>query len=79
MSLHRTHRKKLDREEARATKVRNRVFKDRERDRRDARMMSLVRAGKPPYSPAIMSWLSRRLDKPAAKITSADIKTILSA
>ena len=78
MSLHRTHRKKLDREEARATKVRNRTFKDRERDRRDQRMLSLVRAGQPPYSPAIMSWLSRQLDKPSSKIMPQDIKSILS-
>lgn len=78
MSLHRTHRKKLDRQEARETQARNRVFKDRERTRRDTRMLSLVRAGKPPYSPAIMSWLSRQLDKPSSKITPKDIKTILS-
>jgi hypothetical protein len=68
----------LDRQEAREVKAFNRTFKDRERARRDARMLSLVRAGRPPYSPSVMSWISRQLDKPARKVTPADIKSLLS-
>lgn len=60
------------------TKARNRIFKDRERDRRDARMVDVVRAGNLPYSPTVMSWLSRKLDKPSTRITSADVKAILA-
>ena len=78
MSLHRTHRKHLDQMDALHTKVRNRIFKDRERARRDARMVDAVRAGKLPYSPSVMSWLSRKLDKASTRITSADVKTLLA-
>jgi hypothetical protein len=78
MGLHRTHRKHQDQMDALHTKARNRIFKDRERARRDARMVDAVRAGKLPYAPTVMSWLSRQLDKPSTKITSADVKAILA-
>lgn len=78
MSLHRSHRKHMEQVDAIETKAHNRVFKDRERARRDARMVDAVRAGKLPYSPTVMSWLSRQLDKPSTKITSADVKSILA-
>ena len=78
MGMHRTHRRHMERQDAIATKAVNRVFKSRERDRRDQRMMATVKAAKPPYAPAVMSWLSRKLDKPAGKITSEDIKTLQS-
>ena len=78
MGLHRTHRKHQDQLDAIATKARNRIFKDRERARRDARMVDAVRAGKPPYAPTVMSWLSRKLEKPSTKITSADVKSLLA-
>ena len=78
MGLHRTHRKHLDQMDALHTKARNRIFKDRERARRDERMVDAVRAGKLPYAPTVMSWLSRKLDKPSTKITSADVKALLA-
>ena len=78
MGLHRTHRKKMEQMDALQTKARNRIFKDRERDRRDARMVDVVRAGNLPYSPTVMSWLSRKLDKPSTRITFADVKAILA-
>ena len=76
MGLHRTHRKHLDQLDAVNTKARNRIFKDRERARRDARMVKTIRVGKLPYAPAVMSWLSRQLDKPSTKITPADVRTL---
>ena len=42
------------------------------------RMVETVRADGPPYSPAVMSWLSRKLDKKAGKITSEDVKILLA-
>ena len=78
MGLHRTHRKHMERVDAIETMARNRVFKDRERARRDARMVNAVQAGQLPYPPAVMSWLSRKLDKPSTKITSEDDKTLLA-
>lgn len=76
MSVGRTHRRRRDRQDANETKARNVVTKDAERIRRDARMMSAVRAGKLPYSPTVMSWLSRKLDKPSRKITPEDLKAL---
>lgn len=77
MGLHRTHRRRADRIEAIETKLRNRSFKDPERDRRDARMEAAIKAGTLPYHPAVMSWLSRKLDKPSTKITPQDVKYVL--
>jgi len=76
--MHRTHRRKADQKEAIETKLSNRPFKENERRRRAARMLDKVRVGKPPYSPAVMSWLSRELNKPARKITPGDIKSLLN-
>ena len=61
-----------------ATKAVNRVLKASERKRRDARMIEKLNEGSLPYAPAVMSWLSRKLDKKATKITAEDVKTLLS-
>jgi len=76
--MHRTHRRARDRQDARDTAAYNRVFKDRERARRDVRMLALVRSGTFPYAPVVMSWLSRQLDKPSQKISPKDIKSLLT-
>lgn len=65
---------KIDQKAARAV---NAPRKASERGRRDARMIAKVRAGKLPYPPAVMSWLSRRLDKPATKISQADVQKLI--
>ena len=39
--------------------------------------METIKAGSLPYSPAVMSWLSRELGKQSAKITEQDVKTVL--
>jgi len=77
MSLHRTYRKRLDRQEANETRLRNRTFKDKERSRREARMLATVKGGALPYHPAVMSWLSRKLEKPAGRITQTDVRALL--
>lgn len=79
MGLHRTHQRRMNRAEARQTKADNRVFKDAERARRDARMLAKIKGKGLPFHPAVMSWLSRKLDKPAAKITANDLKAIPAA
>ena len=58
------------------TRARNVKRKDAERNRRDARMLAGISAGSLPYTPEVMSWLSRKLGKPSRKITQADIKTL---
>ena len=78
MGLHRTHRRRMDREEAKQTKADNRFFKDKERGRRDARIKATLKSGSLPYHPTVMSWLSRKLDKPSTKITPQDVKSVLT-
>jgi hypothetical protein len=68
----------MEREDAIETMAKNRVFKARERERRTGRMLATVKAGRLPYAPTVMSWLSRELEKPAKKITPEDVKTLLS-
>jgi len=75
---YRSERKRIRTSDAVETKARNRVFKARERARRDARMLEMLRQGTPPYTPVVMSWLSRKLDKRPSKITPDDIKTLLA-
>lgn len=78
MVLKRGMQKRLTQIDALAARAKNRVRKNKERARRDARMMESLSTGSLPYSPAIMSWLSRKLDKRAGKITPDDIKILLS-
>jgi len=65
-------------QDAKVTKARNRRRKFPERDRRAARMLARVKEGSLPYTPDVMSWLSRELDKPSGKITAADVKSLLA-
>ncbi len=58
---------------------RNGIRKTKERARREERMLGLVRQGKLPYTPPVMSWLSVQLDKPSRQITQADVDKLVSA
>jgi hypothetical protein len=57
---------------------RNGILKAKERARRDSRMTDVVKKGKLPFTPPVMSWLSARLDKPARLITQADVDKMLT-
>ena len=57
----------------------NGVVKTKERARRDSRMLGLLKQGKLPYIPAVMSWMSAQLDKPSGRITQADVDALLNA
>jgi hypothetical protein len=48
-----------------------------ERARRDERMTALVKGGKLPYTPPVLSWLSVKLDKPGRLITQTDVDGLL--
>jgi hypothetical protein len=54
----------------------NGMRKMKERYRRDGRMLELIQKGKLPYTPAILSWLSARLDKPSTRIQQADVEAV---
>ena len=57
----------------------NGMLKDKERVRREARMIELIKkGGKLPYTRPVMSWLSVALDKPATKITQAEVDQLLA-
>jgi len=57
----------------------NGVLKVKERARRDARMLGVVKAKKLPYLPAVMSWLSAKLQKPSSRIVQADIDQLAAS
>ncbi len=73
-----SRRARLDKRQADAIETRrvNTLGKTKERARRDARMLEIVRAGALPYTPDVMSWLSVKLDKPARKITADDVNAL---
>lgn len=70
----RREQRQVDMKESR---LRNGFLKVKEHARRDARMLAIVKKGKPPYLPSVMSWLSAKLDKPSRLITQADIDKLV--
>ena len=78
MGLHRSAIRRRRRQDTAATRARNKIVKDKERARRDTRMLEKIKTGSPPYTSAVMSWLSRKLDKRAGKVTPEDIKALLA-
>jgi hypothetical protein len=59
------------------SRSRNGRRKIEERVRRDQRMLGLVKAGKVPFPPAVLSWLSVKLDKPGRLISQTDVDAFL--
>jgi hypothetical protein len=57
----------------------NGILKVRERARRDARMVAVVGAKKLPYLPAVMSWLSAKLDKPSRLIVQTEVDELVAS
>jgi hypothetical protein len=57
---------------------RNGIRKAKERARRTTRMHEILKQGKLPYTPAIMSWLSSQLGKGSKLITQADVDRLLT-
>jgi hypothetical protein len=60
------------------SRLRNGVVKTKERARRDTRMKAILKQGKLPYTPAVMSWLSTQLDKPSRLITQDEVNKLLA-
>jgi len=56
----------------------NGMLKDKERVRRDARIREMIKTGKFPYTPVVMSYLSVKLDKPASRIVQADVDKLMA-
>jgi hypothetical protein len=56
------------------SRIENGHKKRKERARRDATMKALIKKGKFPYTPPVLSWLSEKLNKPGRLITPEDVK-----
>ena len=78
MVMRRGERLDKRRREAAANRKVNERAKDKERARRDVRIMERIKAGSLPYTPEVMSWLSVKLDKKASRITADDIAGLTS-
>ncbi|MCS7045569.1 MAG: hypothetical protein NZO58_04355 [Gemmataceae bacterium] len=72
MGQRRSRREQRQADQA-ASRLRNGRKKTKERARRDARLLAIVKKGRPPYAPHVMSWLSVKLDKPSRSITAEDV------
>ena len=76
MGARRIRREQRQHDQA-TSRLRNGFLKAKERIRRDDRMLKAVKAGKLPYPPVVMSWLSTKLDKPSRLITAADVQKLV--
>jgi hypothetical protein len=72
-------RREQRREDMAESRHRNGIRKARERQRRDTRMLEIVKGGKLPFTPPVMSWLSAKLDKPSRQIRQEDVDALVSA
>jgi hypothetical protein len=59
------------------SRIRNGGRKEAERQRRAIRMKELIKAGKLPYIPAVMSWISEQLGKPSTRVTQEDVNALV--
>lgn len=71
-------RREQRREDMAESRHRNGIRKAKERARRDTRMMEVIKNGKVPYTPPVLSWLSARLNKPGRLITQDDVTRLLT-
>jgi len=76
MKISRKLRRHIRRTDALATRAENSHKKSKERARRDARMMDTLKSGSLPYSPAVMSWLSRKLGQRSSRITQEQVNSL---
>ena len=70
----RREQRRYDMAESRRT---NGMLKMKERIRRHNRMLEMIKKGKLPFTPTVMSWLSAELNKPARQIVQADVDQLL--
>jgi hypothetical protein len=76
MGARRIRREQIQVDQA-ASRLNNGIRKEGERARRAKRMKQLIKSGKPPYTPAVRSWLSTQTGKPSRLITQEDVDAIM--
>ena len=72
-------RREQRQQDMRRSRIENGLRKRKERVRRDERMKELLRKADYPYTPALTSWLSEKLNKPGRSITREDAQKVLGA
>lgn len=75
MGARRIRREQIQVDQAKS-RLENGLRKDKERVRRATRMKQLIQTGKPPYTPAVRSWLSEQVGKPSRLITQEDVDAL---
>lgn len=65
-------------DDQRVSRVVNGHKKRKERERRQIRILELIKKGTYPWTPPIMSWVSAQLDKPSSRITQEDVDKLVS-
>jgi hypothetical protein len=76
--LSRKKRLTLIRKDQKESRLVNGERKVKERARRDVRIKDLLKKGKLPYTPSIMSWLSSKVGKPSGQIKQEDVTALLN-
>lgn len=71
-------RREQRREDMAYSRRTNGMRKMHERERRKERMLEIIKKGKLPFTPAVMSWLSGELDKPSRLITQAEVDQLVN-
>jgi hypothetical protein len=69
-------RRDLIQKDQKKSRLENGALKLKERARRDARMLGIIKEKKLPYLPAVMSWLSVKLDKPSRLIKQEEVDAL---
>ncbi len=69
----RKRRREMRQSDMQRSRIENGHRKRGERSRRDATMKELIKTGSLPFTPAILSWLSAKLNKPGRLITPEDV------
>ncbi len=77
MGARRIRREQRQRDQ-RTSRIVNGHKKKKERTRRDARMVELIKKGDFPYIPSVMSWVSQQLGKPSSRITKEEVDALVS-
>ena len=71
----RRNQRRFDMAESRTV---NGHLKTRERERRESRMLGLLKAGKFPYTPSIQSWISTQLGKPFTQVSEDEVRALVA-
>jgi len=74
----RKRRKEMRQRDMRESRIVNGHKKRSERTRRDATMKELIQKGTFPYTPAILSWISAKLNKPGRLVTPDEAKKLVA-